>query len=197
MSGKKKVLIMGAAGRDFHNFNVYFKGNKYYEVVAFTATQIPGIHGRIYPPELSGELYPNGIPIHPEEDLTKLVKEQQIDEVVFAYSDIPNSYVMEKSAMVNAAGADFVLMGTEKTMLKSKKPVIAVCAVRTGSGKSQVSRELFKIFRKKGYNVASIRHPMPYDPNLVTQIVQKFVSYEDLDKYEHTISRIDTELNVE
>lgn len=187
MSGKKKVLIMGAAGRDFHNFNVYFKGNEDYEVVAFTATQIPGIFGRIYPPELSGKLYPKGIPIYHESDLTKLIKEHQIDEVVFAYSDVPNSYVMEKSAMVNDAGADFVLMGTEKTMLKSKKPVIAVCAVRTGSGKSQVSRQLFKIFRKKGYNVASIRHPMPYDPNLVTQIVQKFTSYEDLDKYNTTI----------
>jgi len=187
MAGKKKVIIMGAAGRDFHNFNVFFRDNEDYEVVAFTATQIPDIHGRKYPPQLSGKLYPNGIPIYPEEELSKLIKEHDIDEVVFAYSDIPNSYVMNKSAIVNATGADFVLMGTEKTMLKSKKPVIAVCAVRTGSGKSQVSRKLFQIFRKKGYNVASIRHPMPYDPNLVTQIVQRFTSYDDLDKYNCTI----------
>ena len=178
---------MGAAGRDFHNFNVYFKDNEDYEFVAFTATQIPGIHNRIYPPELSGRLYPQGIPIYPEEDLTRLIKENNVDMVVFAYSDLPNSYVMEKSAVVNAAGADFVLMGTENTMLKSTKPVIAVCAVRTGSGKSQVSRQLFQIFKKKGYNAASIRHPMPYDPNLASQIVQRFASYEDLDKYNCTI----------
>lgn len=187
MAAKKKVIIMGAAGRDFHNYNIYFKDNEDYEIVAFTATQIPDIHGRVYPPELAGKLYPKGIPIYPEENLTKLIRENAVDMIVFAYSDIPNSYVMEKSAIVNAVGADFVLMGTENTMLKSKKPVIAVCAVRTGSGKSQVSRKLFQIFRKKGYNVASIRHPMPYDPNLVTQIVQRFVSYEDLDRYNCTI----------
>ena len=187
MSPKKKVLIMGAAGRDFHNFNVFFRDNENYNVVAFTATQIPDIYNRIYPPELAGKLYPKGIPIYPEKQITKLIQENKIDMVVFAYSDIPNSYVMEKSAIVNAAGADFVLMGTDKVMLKSKKPVIAVCAVRTGSGKSQVSRKLFEIFRNKGYNVASIRHPMPYDPNLVTQIVQKFSTYEDLDKYNCTI----------
>ncbi len=178
---------MGAAGRDFHNFNVFFRDNENYEVVAFTATQIPDIYGRKYPSKLSGKLYPDGIPIFPEEDLTKLITEHNIDEVVFAYSDIPNSYVMEKSAIVNATGADFILMGTTNTMLKSSKPVIAVCAVRTGSGKSQVSRQLFEIFRKKGYNVASIRHPMPYDPNLETQIVQKFSTYEDLDRYNCTI----------
>jgi predicted GTPase len=187
MQRKKKVIIMGAAGRDFHNFNVFFRDNENYEVVAFTATQIPDIYGRKYPPKLSGKLYPDGIPIFPEEDLTKLIKEHNIDEVVFAYSDIPNSYVMGKSAIVNATGADFILMGTTNTMLKSKKPVIAVCAVRTGSGKSQVSRQLFKIFKKKGYNVAAIRHPMPYDPDLETQIVQKFSTYEDLDRYNCTI----------
>lgn len=187
MTAKTKVIIMGAAGRDFHNFNVYFKDNESYEVVAFTATQIPDIHNRIYPPELSGKLYPKGIPIYPEEQIAKLIKENSVDTVIFAYSDIPNSYVMQKSALINAAGADFVLMGTKNTMIKSKKPVIAVCAVRTGSGKSQVSRKLFEIFRKKGYKVASIRHPMPYDPNLVTQIVQRFASYEDLDKYNCTI----------
>lgn len=187
MTDKKKVIIMGAAGRDFHNFNTYFRDNENYDVVAFTATQIPGIYKRKYPSELSGNLYPNGISIYPEEDLTRLIKENNVDEVIFAYSDIPNSYVMNKSAIVNAAGADFVLMGTEKTQLKSSKPVIAVCAVRTGSGKSQVSRKLFEILRKKEYKVASIRHPMPYDKDLTTQIVQRFASYQDLDKYNCTI----------
>jgi len=187
MTDRMKVIIMGAAGRDFHNFNVYFRDNKNYEVVAFTATQIPDIYGRKYPPILAGELYPDGIPIYAEEDLTKLIKEHDVDIVVFAYSDIPNSYVMEKCAIVNAAGADFVLMGEKNTQLKSIKPVIAVCAVRTGSGKSQVSRQIFEILRKKGYQVASIRHPMPYDPDLTTQIVERFASYEDLDKYNCTI----------
>ena len=187
MAFKKKVIIMGAAGRDFHNYNVYFKDNEDYEIVAFTATQIPDIHNRIYPPELAGKLYPKGIPIYPEENIEKLIKNHDIDMVIFAYSDLPNTYVMEKSAIVNAAGADFILMGTKNTMIKSKKPVIAVCAVRTGSGKSQVSRKLAQILRNKGYNVASIRHPMPYDPNLITQIVQKFATYEDLDRYNTTI----------
>ena len=187
MSNRKKVLIMGAAGRDFHNFNTYFRENKDYEVVAFTATQIPDIHDRKYPPELSGKLYPHGIPIYPEEKLTKLIKDLNVDMVVFAYSDVLNSYVMNKSAIVNAAGVDFVLMGTNTTMLKSKKPVLAVCAVRTGCGKSQVSRAIFKILRNKGYKVAAIRHPMPYDPNLNTQIIQRFASYDDLDKYNTTI----------
>ena len=187
MADKKKVIIMGAAGRDFHNFNVYYRENKNYEVVAFTATQIPDIAGRKYPPELSGKLYPNGIPIYPEDDLIKLIKENDIDEVVFAYSDVPYPYVMEKSAMVNAAGADFILLGPKSTMVKSTKPVIAVCAVRTGCGKSQVSREIFEILGKKGLKVASIRHPMPYDKDLTTQICQRFASYEDLDKYNCTI----------
>ncbi len=187
MADKKKVIIMGAAGRDFHNFNVYYRENENYEIVAFTATQIPDIAGRKYPPELSGELYPNGIPIYPEDDLIKLIKENDIDEVVFAYSDVPYPYVMEKSAMVNAAGADFILLGPKSTMVKSTKPVIAVCAVRTGCGKSQVSREIFEILGKKGLKVASIRHPMPYDKDLTTQICQRFASYEDLDKYNCTI----------
>jgi len=187
MSEKKRVIIMGAAGRDFHNFNVYFRENNDYGVVAFTATQIPDIHGRIYPPELSGRLYPKGIPIFPEEKLTQLIKEQNIDQVVFAYSDIPNEIVMDKSALVNAAGADFVLMGPDSTQIKSTKPVIAVCAVRTGCGKSQVSRKIFQILREKGYKVANIRHPMPYDPNLNTQTVQRFATYEDLDRYNTTI----------
>jgi predicted GTPase len=187
MTEKKKVIIMGAAGRDFHNFNVYFRENKEYEVVAFTATQIPDIYGRKYPPELSGSLYPKGIPIYAEEKLTSLIKEHDIDEVVFAYSDLPYEYVMEKSAIVNAAGADFTLLGPNSTMIRSSKPVIAVCAVRTGCGKSQVSRKIFEILRKKGLRVASIRHPMPYDPDLTTQIAQRFASYDDLDKYNCTI----------
>jgi predicted GTPase len=187
MTSKKKVIIMGAAGRDFHNFNVYFRKNKDYEVVAFTATQIPDIHERKYPPKLSGNLYPNGIPIYPEEDILKLIKEHKIDEVVFAYSDLPYSYVMNRSALVNSAGADFILMGENNTMIKSTKPVIAVCAVRTGCGKSQVSRAIFEILRKKGIRVASIRHPMPYDKDLDMQTVQRFASYEDLDRYNTTI----------
>ena len=187
MTDKKKIIIMGAAGRDFHNFNVCYRENNEYEVVAFTATQIPDIAGRKYPPELSGELYPNGIPIYPEEKLTELIKENGIDEVVFAYSDLPYEYVMRKSAVVNAAGADFTLLGPESTMIKSTKPLIAVCAVRTGCGKSQVSRKIFEILRKKGLKVASIRHPMPYDADLTTQICQRFASYDDLDKYNCTI----------
>jgi len=178
---------MGAAGRDFHNFNVFFRENNDYEVVAFTATQIPDIYGRKYPPELSGELYPDGIPIFAEEELTDLIKKHDIDEVVFAYSDLPYEYVMEKSAIVNAAGADFTLLGPKSTMIESSKPVIAVCAVRTGCGKSQVSRKIFEILREKGLKVASIRHPMPYDPDLTTQIAQRFATYDDLDKYNCTI----------
>jgi predicted GTPase len=178
---------MGAAGRDFHNFNLYFRDNEAYEVVAFTATQIPDIYGRKYPSKLCGKLYPNGIPIYPEEDITNLIKKYDADLVVFAYSDLPYSYVMNRSAIVNAAGADFMLMGTKDTQLKSTKPVIAVCAVRTGSGKSQVSRAIFDILRKKNIRVASIRHPMPYDQDLIMQMVQRFSSYEDLDKYNCTI----------
>jgi len=187
MSGKKKVLIMGAAGRDFHNFNVYFRDNEDYDVVAFTATQIPDIAGRKYPAKLCGRLYPDGIHIYPEEDLAKLIKEKNVDMVVFAYSDVTNAYIMERAAIANAAGADFVLMGTKSTMLQSIKPVIAVCAVRTGCGKSQVSRKLFKILQEKDYKVAAIRHPMPYDQDITTQVVQRFQSYEDLDKYNCTI----------
>jgi len=187
MVSQKKVLIMGAAGRDFHNFNVYFRDNEDYDVVAFTATQIPDIAGRKYPAKLCGKLYPDGIHIYPEEDLSKLIKEKNVDIVVFAYSDVTNVYITQKAAIVNAAGADFVLMGTKNTMIQSSKPVIAVCAVRTGCGKSQVSRKLFKILQKKGYEVAAIRHPMPYDQDITTQIVQRFAAYEDLDKYNCTI----------
>ncbi len=187
MSAQKKVIIMGAAGRDFHNFNVFFRENIQFDVVAFTATQIPDIAGRKYPPKLSGHLYQKGIPIYPEEQLVHLIKEHKAELVVFAYSDLPYQYVMEKSALVNAAGADFMLLGPDSTQLKSSKPVIAVCAVRTGSGKSQVSRKLFEILRKKGLNVVGIRHPMPYDNDLTTQICQRFASYEDLDRYNCTI----------
>jgi len=178
---------MGAAGRDFHNFNVYFKDNATFNVVAFTATQIPNIAGRKYPAMLAGKNYPDGIPIFQEDELPELIKKFDIDLVVFSYSDVPYSYVMGKSAIANAAGSDFILLGPKSTMLQSKKPVIAVCAVRTGSGKSQVSRKIFEILRKKGLRVASIRHPMPYDPDLTKQVCERFASYNDLDKYNCTI----------
>lgn len=184
---KINVIIMGAAGRDFHNFNVYFRNNPAYRVVAFTATQIPDIAGRKYPAALAGKNYPKGIPIYPEEDLPELIKKFDVDCVVFAYSDVPYTYVMAKSAVVNAAGADFMLLGPKHTELVSKKPVIAVCAVRTGCGKSQVSRKIFELLQKKGLTVAAIRHPMPYDENLTTQVCQRFASYADLDKYNCTI----------
>ncbi len=183
---KKRVLILGAAGRDFHNFNTYFRDNPDYEVVAFTATQIPDIAGRTYPSELAGKLYPNGIPILPEADLKKIIKEKQIDEVVLAYSDLPHQYVMEKASDVLSSGADFKLMGPNTTMIRSIKPIIAICAVRTGCGKSQTTRRVLDILRKKGKKVISIRHPMPYG-DLVKQRVQRFADYSDLDKYDCTI----------
>ena len=181
-----KVLIMGAAGRDFHNFNTFFRGNKDYEVVAFTATQIPDIEGRQYPAQLAGELYPAGIPIHAEEELPALIKQHGVEQVVFAYSDVPHEYVMHKASLVNALGADFRLMGSNYTQIKSTKPVVSVCAVRTGSGKSQTTRRVSLILRDMGYKVAAIRHPMPYG-NLVAQEVQRFANYDDLDEYECTI----------
>lgn len=183
---KTRTIIMGAAGRDFHNFNVYFRDNESYEVVAFTATQIPNIEGRKYPRELAGSLYPEGIPIYPESDLKKLIVEQKIDLVIFAYSDVPHEYVMHKASLVNACGADFRLMGTTATQLKSSKPVISVCAVRTGCGKSQTTRRVSKIMTEMGYKVAAVRHPMPYG-DLVKQKVQRFATYADLDKHECTI----------
>lgn len=186
MTERKKVVILGAAGRDFHNFNTYFRDNEDFEVVAFTATQIPDIEGRKYPPELAGKLYPDGIPILAEEELPEIIKEKKVDIVVLAYSDLPYEYVMERSAIANAAGADFMLMGPNSTMLKSSKPVIAVCAVRTGCGKSQTSRKIFRLLRERGLKVVSIRHPMPYG-NLVKQKVQRFASYKDLDEQECTI----------
>src|SRR5512135_3833530 len=181
-----RTLIMGAAGRDFHNFNVFFRDNPDYEVVAFTATQIPDIEGRTYPAALAGELYPEGIPIYAETDLLKLVREKKVDQVIFAYSDVPHEVVMHKASAVMAAGADFRLMGTKTTQLKSVKPVVSVCAVRTGSGKSQTTRRVSLILRDMGYKVAAIRHPMPYG-NLVRQEVQRFADYDDLDEHETTI----------
>jgi len=181
-----KTLIMGAAGRDFHNFNTFFRGNKDYEVVAFTATQIPDIEGRLYPKELAGDLYPKGIPIHAEEELVDLIRKHDVQQVVFAYSDVPHEYIMHKASIVNAAGADFRLMGTKYTQVKSTKPVVSVCAVRTGSGKSQTTRRVSLILREMGYKVAAIRHPMPYG-NLVAQEVQRYDSYDDLDEYDYTI----------
>jgi predicted GTPase len=180
------TLIMGAAGRDFHNFNVFFRDNSDYDVVAFTATQIPDIEGRTYPAALSGKLYPQGIPIYAETDLLKLIAEKKVQQVIFAYSDIPHEVVMHKASAVLAAGADFRLMGTKTTQLKSSKPVVSVCAVRTGSGKSQTTRRVSLILRGMGYKVAAIRHPMPYG-DLVKQAVQRFADYSDLDKHECTI----------
>ena len=181
-----RTLIMGAAGRDFHNFNVFFRDNSDYEVVAFTATQIPDIEGRTYPTELAGKLYPKGIPIFAETDLLKLIREKKVDQVIFAYSDVPHEVVMHKASAVLAAGADFRLMGTKTTQLKSSKPVVSVCAVRTGSGKSQTTRRVSLILRAMGYKVAAIRHPMPYG-DLVKQAVQRFADYSDLNKHECTI----------
>ena len=183
---KQRVIIMGAAGRDFHNFNVHFRDDPQYEVVAFTAAQIPDIAGRMYPPELAGRLYPDGIQIEHEEELEHLIKAKRADVVVFAYSDVSNQHVMERSALVNAAGADFVLLGTGSTMIKSKRPLISVTAVRTGSGKSQTTRRVCQILKKKGRKVAVIRHPMPYG-DLVKQEWQRFETYADLDRHHCTI----------
>jgi predicted GTPase len=181
-----KTVIMGAAGRDFHNFNTFFRGNRDYEVVAFTATQIPDIEGRQYPKELAGDQYPKGIPIHAEAELPELIRKHGVQQVVFAYSDVPHEYVMHQAARVTAAGADFRLMGTRYTQVKSSKPVVSVCAVRTGSGKSQTTRRVSLVLRELGYKVAAIRHPMPYG-NLIRQEVQRFAEYDDLDEHECTI----------
>jgi predicted GTPase len=181
-----RVVIMGAAGRDFHNFNVAFRGNSHYRVVAFTATQIPGISGRIYPPALAGEGYPKGIPILAEDDLAKICREQKVDRVVFAYSDIDHATVMHKASIALAAGADFTLLGPHHTMLASKRPVIAICAVRTGVGKSQTTRWLGRHLRDLGFRVAAVRHPMPYG-DLEKQAVQRFAKMADLDSANCTI----------
>jgi len=187
---KKRVLIMGAAGRDFHNFNTYFRNNKDYEVVAFTATQIPDIAGRKYPAALAGKMYPKGIPIYDEKDLTPLIAKLKVDQVVFAYSDVPYHYVMGKAAVVNAAGADFMMLGPKDTMIKSTKPVISICAVRTGSGKSQTTRRVIEILMAMGKKVVAIRHPMPYG-DLVKQKVQRFATVEDLHKHKCTIEEME------
>ncbi|MGB4594601.1 MAG: cyclic 2,3-diphosphoglycerate synthase [Anaerolineaceae bacterium] len=181
-----RTIIMGAAGRDFHNFNTFYRDNDKYEVVAFTATQIPNIDGRKYPAVLAGALYPDGIDIYTEAELPELIKKFAVDEVVFAYSDVPYAYVMHKAAQVNALGPDFRLMGMKETQVKSTKPVVAICAVRTGSGKSQTTRRVSNILIELGYKVAAIRHPMPYG-DLAKQRVQRFADYSDLDKHECTI----------
>jgi predicted GTPase len=189
---KRNVIIIGAAGRDFHNFNTYFRGNKNYNVVAFTAEQIPGIDNRIYPKELAGEeLYPKGIQIYPESKLTELIKKFKVDECVFAYSDKPYAYVMGISAIVNAAGANFILMGPKDTMVKSNKPVIAVGATRTGCGKSQTSRKIIEYLVAMGLRVVAVRHPMPYDQDLNKQKVQRFATVEDLAKNNCTIEEME------
>ncbi|MBK9092552.1 MAG: GTPase [Anaerolineae bacterium] len=183
---KQRVLIMGAAGRDFHNFNVYFRGRDDYEVVAFTATQIPNIEDRRYPAALAGPLYPHGIPIYPESDLTPLIAQLAVDQVIFAYSDVAHAYVMHKASQVLAVGADFRLLGPHATMLTARKPVIAIGAVRTGAGKSQTTRRVCDILRSQGKKVAAVRHPMPYG-DLVKQACQRFASYQDLDDHQCTI----------
>lgn len=186
MTDKQKIIIMGAAGRDFHNFNVYFRENEAYEVVGFTATQIPNIDGRLYPGSIADDLYPNGIPIFPEDDLVPLIDEHSIDQVIFAYSDISHEYVMHLASRVIAAGADFRLMGAHNTQVKSIKPVVSICAARTGSGKSQTSRYVAETLIDQGYKVAAIRHPMPYG-DLGKQAVQRFATYDDLDLHDCTI----------
>jgi len=182
----RRVLIMGAAGRDFHNFNVAYRGDRRYEVVAFTATQIPYIDDRMYPPSLAGERYPDGIPIHDESELAQLIRDERIDDVVFSYSDVSHQYVMHKASEVLAAGANFELLGPNETMLKAAVPVVAVCAVRTGSGKSQTTRAIAQTLKDQGKRVVAVRHPMPYG-NLEAQRVQRFATLEDLDRYDTTI----------
>ncbi|MGQ9682437.1 MAG: cyclic 2,3-diphosphoglycerate synthase [Anaerolineae bacterium] len=183
---KSRIIIMGAAGRDFHNFNTVFRDNPAYQVVAFTATQIPNIEGRCYPPALAGDLYPKGIPIYAETELVPLIKAHDVDQVVFSYSDVSHQYVMDKASVVLAAGADFRLMGGKATMLASTKPVVAVCAVRTGSGKSQTTRHVAGVLQALGLRVVAVRHPMPYG-DLLRQRVQRFATYADLDRHQCTI----------
>lgn len=183
---RTRVLIMGAAGRDFHNFNVYFRDNEAYEVVAFTATQIPGIGGRRYPAELAGRLYPEGIPIYDESELDTLIRQHNIEQVIFAYSDVKHEYVMHKASQVLAAGADYRLMGLNSTQIRSNRPVISICAARTGSGKSQTSRAIVSLLQERGMRVVAVRHPMPYG-YLAAQAVQRFATYDDLATHETTI----------
>ena len=181
---------MGAAGRDFHNFNTYYRDNEQYDVVAFTATQIPDIEGRVYPAVLAGKLYPNGIPIHDESELLDLIKKYSVEEVVFSYSDLPHEVVMHKAAIVNAAGPDFKMMGMTRTAVKSTKPVIGICATRTGCGKSQTTRRVAEILKDAGKQVAAIRHPMPYG-DLAEQAVQRFADLDDLVKHKCTIEEME------
>lgn len=183
---RRRIIIMGAAGRDFHNFNVFYRDNNTYEVMAFTATQIPDIEKRSYPPVLAGKLYPRGVPIYPERELPKLIKKFNVDEVIFSYSDVSHEYVMQKAAVALSNGADFRLLGPESTMLKSKKPVISVCATRTGAGKSPTTRKICRILKSMGRRVVVIRHPMPYGV-LKEKIVERYEDYSDLDKYKCTI----------
>ena len=187
---RKNVLIMGAAGRDFHNFNVFYRDNKDYNVVAFTATQIPDIDGRVYPKQLAGKIYPKGIKIYEEKELEKLIKKLKVDEVVFSYSDVQFEYVMTKASIVNALGISFRLLGADETQIKSTKPVISVLAVRTGCGKSQTSRKIVEVLTAAGMKVVAIRHPMPYG-DLVKQKVQRFATYADLKKHKCTIEEIE------
>jgi predicted GTPase len=187
---RKNIIIIGAAGRDFHNFNTYFRDNKYYNVLAFTAAQIPDIFGRKYPKELAGKLYTNGIPIFAEENLTKLIRELNVTDCVFSYSDVPYQKVMEVSAIVNSAGANFLLLGPADTMIKSSKPVIAVGAVRTGCGKSQTSRRIIELLMERGLKVVAVRHPMPYG-DLNGQKVQRFARIKDLEKNKCTIEEME------
>ena len=188
---QKNVIIIGSAGRDFHNFNMYFKNNKAYKVVCFTGSQqIPGISGKKYPPELAGDLYPGGIPIYAEEDLPRLIRELNVDDCVFAYSDVSYQQVMHIGAIVNAAGANYVMLGPKDTMLRSKKPVIAVCAVRTGAGKSQTSRRIIGLLKERELKVVAVRHPMPYG-ELAIQRVQRFGELGDLEKHNCTVEEIE------
>ena len=187
---KIKTLIMGAAGRDFHNFNTFYRNNDQYDVAAFTATQIPNIEGRVYPAELAGDLYPNGIPIYDESELLNLISEHNIEEVVFSYSDLSHVDVMHKGAIVNATGADFKMMGMARTAVKSTKPVIGICAIRTGCGKSQTTRRVAEILKGAGKKVAVIRHPMPYG-DLAVQAVQRFAALDDLVKHKCTIEEME------
>ena len=187
---KIKTLIMGAAGRDFHNFNTFYRNNDQYDVAAFTATQIPNIEGRVYPAELAGDLYPNGIPIYDESELLNLISEHNIEEVVFSYSDLSHVDVMHKGAIVNAAGTDFKMMGMSRTAVKSTKPVIGICAIRTGCGKSQTTRRVAEILKGAGKKVAVIRHPMPYG-DLAVQAIQRFADLEDLEKHKCTIEEME------
>lgn len=187
---RKNIIIIGAAGRDFHNFNTYYRHNENYHVVAFTAAQIPDIDDRKYPPELAGDLYPEGIPIYAEERLPELIKELEVDECVFAYSDVKYDTVMSIGAIVNAAGADFITLGPRSTMLKSSKPVISICAVRTGSGKSQTSRKVIELLMAHGLKVVAVRHPMPYG-DLNAQRVQRFATVDDLKKHRCTIEEME------